>query len=152
MPVWFLGALGGWEPCPGQVRVCFGHCVFKGGSMAVSRSLLTPRGCKPSPVPPQKMLPTSSWNSQWVRTFSGAEWARRCSQGRQPSGATVGKSWGHGDGSSLGWPLGWPGWAGGKAGPACTPACALPAPCASPLPAHAKEPFVLLGFPPPFNS
>lgn len=41
-----------------------------------------------------------------------------------------------GDGESLGWS--WGSGAGGRR--------ALPAPCASPLPARAKEPFVLLGF------
>lgn len=53
---------------------------------------------------------------------------------------------GHRDGSSVA-RLGW-----GKASPACTPGHALCPALPPPSPARAKEPFVLLGFFPPFNS
>lgn len=55
MPVWFLGG-SGW-----QGALCWagegGHCMCKSGSMAVSRKHITPRGCKPSPIPPSKDAP-----------------------------------------------------------------------------------------------
>lgn len=52
MPAWFLGG-SGWQRalCWADEGV-FGHCVCKSGSMAVSRRRVTPRGCKPSPIPP----------------------------------------------------------------------------------------------------
>lgn len=57
MPAWFLGG-SGWQGglCWAGEGV-FGHCVCENGSIAVSRRHFTPRGCKPSPIPPQKDAP-----------------------------------------------------------------------------------------------
>lgn len=60
MPVWFLGG-SGWQGalCWAGEGV-FGNCVCKNESMVMNRRHVTPLGCKPSPIPPQKMVPASS--------------------------------------------------------------------------------------------